>query len=141
MECAVAATRIGQHCCAQRIASHEEDRRLANRWRGLVAIAAVMSLPASASTLSVADCFEGSDFIFNAAVARENGMSGDAFLGRMEEDFQLIHAFPPALRWFAHDEEDERFLFQSAREVFDAPDAPEGHRAHFLAACFARSMV
>jgi len=25
--------------------------------------------------------------------------------------------------------------------VFDAPDAPEGHRAHFLAACFARSTV
>jgi hypothetical protein len=114
---------------------------MANTWRWLAAIAAIVSLAASASSLSVADCFEGSDFIANAAVARENGMSGEAFLNRLEEDFQLIHAFPPALRWFAHDEDDERFLLQSAREVFDAPDAPEGHRAHFLAACFARSMV
>jgi hypothetical protein len=114
---------------------------MANYWRWLAAITALAAMNASASTLSVADCFEGSDFIANAAVARENGMSRDAFLDRMEEDFQLIQAFPPALRWFAHDEDDARFLLQSAREVFDAPDAPEGHRAHFLAACFARSTV
>lgn len=114
---------------------------MANHWRWLAAITAFAAMNAGASTLSVADCFEGSDFIANAAVARENGMSRDAFLDRMEEDFQLIQAFPPALRWFAHDEDDARFLLQSAREVFDAPDAPEGHRAHFLAACFARSTV
>ena len=114
---------------------------MANCWRWLAAITAFAATNASASTLSVADCFEGSDFIANAAVARENGMSRDAFLDRLEEDFQLIQAFPPALRWFAHDEDDARFLYQSAREVFDAPDAPEGHRAHFLAACFARSTV
>lgn len=114
---------------------------MANRKRWLAAIAAMVPLTASASTLSVADCFEGSDFIANAAMARENGMSREAFLTRLEEDFQLIHAFPPALRWFAKDVDDERFLAQSAREVFDAPDAPEGHRARFLAACLARSMV
>jgi hypothetical protein len=114
---------------------------MANCCRWLAAVAAIISLTATASTLSVADCFEGSDFIANAAAARENGMSRDAFLSRMDEDFQLIQAFPPALRWFAHDDDDARFLRQSAREVFDAPDAPEGHRAHFLAACFARSIV
>ena len=114
---------------------------MAKNWRWLAAIAAAISLSAGASTLSVADCFEGSDFIANAALSRENGMTRDDFLHRLEEDFQLIQAFPPALRWFAHDEDDARFLLQSAREVFDAPDAPEGHRAHFLAACFARSTV
>jgi hypothetical protein len=114
---------------------------MAKCWRRLAAITAFVAMNASASALSVADCFEGSDFIANAAAARENGMSRDAFLNRMEEDFQLIQAFPPALRWFAHDEDDERFLYQAAREVFDAPDAPEGHRARFLAACFARSTV
>jgi len=114
---------------------------MANCWRWLAAITAFAAMSAGASMLSVADCFEGSDFIANAALARENGMSRDAFLDRMEEDFQLIRAFPPALRWFAHDDEDARFLLQSARTVFDAPDAPEGHRAHFLAACFARSTV
>ena len=112
---------------------------MANCWRWLAAIAACVSLTAGASPLSVADCFEGSDFIANAALARDNGMPREAFLNRLEEDFQLIQAFPPALRWFAKDEEDEHFLAQFAREVFDTPDAPEGHRARFLAACFARS--
>ena len=114
---------------------------MANCCRWLAVIAAFVSLAAGASTLSVADCFEGSDFIANAAAARENGMSREAFLNRMDEDLQLIQAFPPALRWFAHDEDDERFLRESAREVFDKPDAPEGHRAHFLAACFSRATV
>ncbi len=114
---------------------------MANCWRWLAATATIVSLSTGASPLSVADCFEGSDFIANAASARENGMSREAFLDRMEEDLQLIHAFPPALRWFAHDEDDERFLLRSAREVFDAPDAPESHRVHFLAACLARSTV
>jgi hypothetical protein len=114
---------------------------MAKRWHWLAAIAAIVSLTADGSTLSVDDCFEGSDFIAHAAAARENGMTRDAFLYRMEEDFQLIQAFPPALRWFAKDEDDERFLSQYAREVFDAPDTPESHRAHFLAACLSRSMV
>ena len=114
---------------------------MANRWRWLAAIMAAVSLSAGASALSVADCFEGSDFIANAALSRENGMSRDAFLDRLEEDLQLIQAFPPALRWFAKDADDEHFLSRYAREVFDAPDTPEGHRARFLAACFARSTV
>ncbi|MEO8755336.1 MAG: hypothetical protein ABI624_21960 [Casimicrobiaceae bacterium] len=114
---------------------------MANRWHWLAVLAASASLTAGASTLTVEDCFEGSDFIAHAALARENGMSREAFLGRLEDDLLLIHAFPPALRWFAKDEDDEIFLTQAAREVFDAPDTPEGHRARFLAACFGRSNV
>ena len=68
---------------------------MANRWRWLAAIMAAASLDAGASALSVADCFEGSDFIANAALSRENGMSRDAFLNRLDEDFQIIQAFPP----------------------------------------------
>jgi len=111
--------------------------------RNIVRVAAVVaafagSLSAGASTLSVAECFEGSDFIANAAHARENGMSRSAFMDRLEEDLQLIQAYPPQLRWFAKDEADERFLVDSARQVFDAPEPPERHRARFLAACFTR---
>ena len=105
-------------------------------------VAAVIALAGSsgagASNISVAECFEGSDFIVNAALARENGVSRAAFLGRLEDDLELIQAFPPQLRWFAKDAEDERFLYESARLVFDAPEAPERHRARFLAACFTR---
>lgn len=88
----------------------------------------------------MAECFEGADFIANAALSRENGMSRTAFLGRLEEDLELIQAYPPQLRWFAKDEEDEAFLTQAARDVFDRPLAPEQHRARFLAACLDRGM-
>lgn len=101
---------------------------------GLLAVTAATQ----AGTHTIAECFEGSDFIANAALARENGMSRTDFLRRMEDDFVMIRSYPPELRWFARDD-DERFLLASAREVFDAPNDPEGHRARFLAACFARS--
>lgn len=111
--------------------------------RNIVRVAAAVtalaaSLGAGASSLSVAECFEGSDFIANAALARENGMSRSAFMGRLEEDLELIQAYPPQLRWFAKDTEDEQFLTDWARQVFDAPETPERHRARFLAACFTR---
>jgi hypothetical protein len=96
---------------------------------------------ASGSSLSMSECFEGSDFIANAALARENGMSRTSFLGRLEEDLELIQAYPPQLRWFAKDRDDEVFLYESARQVFDNPLAPEQHRARFLAACLDRGMA
>jgi len=110
--------------------------------RCLAACACVaLSLPVAAGSLSVEECFEGSDFIANAARARENGMSRGQFIGRMQDDFALIHAYPPALRWFAQDEEDERFLLEAAQDVFDRPDTPDQHRTRFLEACFARASV
>lgn len=102
---------------------------------------AALVLPAAAGSLTVEECFEGSDFIANAARARENGMPRAAFLARMRDDFELIHAYPPALRWFAKDDEDERFLLEAASEVFDAPGTPDDHRTRFLQACFARATV
>jgi hypothetical protein len=101
-------------------------------------VAAVACGTTSASALSMAECFEGSDFIANAAMARENGMPRATFLGKLEEDLELIHAYPPQLRWFAKDRADEIFLYESARQVFDQPLAPEQHRARFLAACLDR---
>jgi hypothetical protein len=108
------------------------------RWLFAVTVLS-LALAAGASTLTVTECFEASDFIANAALARENGITREAFLDRLEEDFMVIQAFPPALRWFAKDHDDEAFLLAAARSVFDAPLAPEAHRANFLAACFARS--
>lgn len=115
---------------------------MSNLWRRAAALAAMTGwLTAGASAPSVAECFEGSDFIVNAALAREHGMSRDAFLARLEEDFMVIQAFPPELRWFAKDADDERLLLEAARDVFDAPAAPEDHRARFLAVCFARASL
>jgi hypothetical protein len=106
-----------------------------------LAAAALACCTASASKLSMSECFEGSDFIANAALARENGMSRAAFLGRLDDDLELIQAYPPQLRWFAKDRADEAFLYEFAREVFDRPLAPEQHRARFLAACLDRDMT
>ncbi len=91
-----------------------------------------------ASLPSLTECLEGSDFIGNAALARDAGMTGRRFIERMQQDFMTIHAFPQQLRWFAHDEEDEVFLTEAARTVFDQPAPPEQHRRAFLEACFER---
>jgi hypothetical protein len=91
---------------------------------------------AGVSTLD--DCLEGADFIGNAARSRDNGMSREAFIGRLEDDLVVIRAFPPALRWFAKDASDERFLLAAATRVYDRPRAPPEHQADFLAACVER---
>ena len=100
----------------------------------LVACAGV----AGASVPSVAECLEGSDFIANAARARDNGVARDRFLERLDSDLETIRAFPPALRWFARDGDDEAFLRAATESVFREPLAPDEHRAGFLRACFAR---
>jgi hypothetical protein len=87
---------------------------------------------------SMAECFEGSDFIANAALSRDAGMSPEAFIGRMEQDFVVIQDFPSELRWFVHDADDEAFLLSAAREVFAHPGAAERHRRIFLQACVDR---
>ena len=98
-------------------------RRRAQGWALLFAAIVPFALwaDADASVPTVGDCLEASDFIANAARARDYGMTRDAFLARMDEDFQMIHAFPPSLRWFAQDDDDEDFLLAQARRVFESP--------------------
>lgn len=91
-----------------------------------------------ASQPSLTECFEGSDFVGNAALSRENGMSENKFIDRMQDDFELIRVFPRELRWFVHDSSDEVYLMAAAREVFERPAPPEEHRRMFLESCFAR---
>lgn len=93
---------------------------------------------AAASAPSLSECLEGSDFIANAAIARDHGMAREAFVERLEADMMIIHAFPPELRWFVKDIDDERFLHAQVETVFDAPAMPEDHRQAFLRACFGR---
>ena len=104
-----------------------------------VAVCALLCAGSStASRPSMAECFEGSDFIANAALSRDAGMSSEAFIGRMEQDFVVIQDFPSELRWFVRDADDEAFLLESAREVFAHPGAAESHRRTFLQACVDR---
>jgi len=104
----------------------------------LAAIMGGLALPAGAHELTMSECLEGSDFIKNAALSRDYGISRDDFLGRMQSDLEAIQAFPPELRWFVQDQDDETLLVGFAQRVFDAPQAPESHQSDFLAACVQR---
>ena len=94
---------------------------------------------AAAHPHTAGECREGGDFIRNAALARDNGTTRDFFVGRLEEDFATIRAFPPALRWFVADAGDERFLRAEVAAVFDAPQPGDEHRAAFVERCARRS--
>jgi len=114
--------------------------RLTSLAKQLTLAAVIGGLPyvAAAHDLTLDECLEGSDFIMHAAMSRENGMTREAFLGRMESDIHAIQAFPPELRWFVQDQEDEELLTSAARLVFDSPREPQSHQSEFLAACTAR---
>jgi hypothetical protein len=103
--------------------------------RSLLALFALLPLPAAALTVTVRDCFEGAQFIENAAHARNNGISREAFVARLDEDLQLIQAYPPALRWFAQDEDDAMLLRAGVVQVFAEERLPQEHGARFLALC------
>ncbi|MFO1322166.1 MAG: hypothetical protein U1F52_21375 [Burkholderiales bacterium] len=106
-------------------------------WRGAAAAVLALACAAQAHDLTVQECHEGSDFIRNAALSREAGIARAEFIDRMRSDIDLIQSYPPELRWFVQDDDDEQLLLGAAQKVFDTPDAPERHRAEFLASCFA----
>ncbi len=87
------------------------------------------------------ECIQAAQFIGNAARARDLGMSREEFLAHMQADFEVIRAFPPEMRWFAENEQDEQFLMNAARDVFDHPAAPEAHARRFARACLTRTYV
>jgi len=105
----------------------------------LVAIALAWTPVAAAHPHSARECREGSDFIRNAALARDAGYTREFFVGRLEEDFVMIRAFPPDLRWFVRDPGDEDFLRGEVEAVFGAPASGEQHRDVFLQRCILRA--
>lgn len=115
--------------------------RLLSAVAAAVAATLLTGAPAGAGTPTFRECQEGSEFIRNAARARDAGVDRAFLLDRMAEDFRLIRAFPVALRWFAKDEQDESFLLAAATEVFDRPREAGWHEGRFLSACAERALV
>ncbi|HEU0200741.1 MAG TPA: hypothetical protein VFR86_09920 [Burkholderiaceae bacterium] len=91
--------------------------------------------PAQAIEVDAGECREASQFIGNAALSRDNGMSKANFVGRLDEDLVILESIPPESRWFAHGEAEARFLRDAVLEVFDAPRLPVEHARDFLANC------
>jgi hypothetical protein len=111
-----------------------------HRWfLGLPLLLAFLAATSIAGVPSARECVEAGDFIGNAALARDGGMSEEQFLGRIHEDLEVIKAFPPQLRWFVQDEDDARFLIDAATIVFREPKAAAVHRNDVIKACMARS--
>ena len=105
----------------------------------ILALTFLLSTGAAAEQHSASECREGGDFIRNAALSRDGGTTREFFVNRLEEDLVMIHAYPPALRWFVHDADDEKFLRAEVEAVFDAPEPSERHRSGFLERCVLRS--
>jgi hypothetical protein len=108
--------------------------RLALLLAGLLAWTSAIAQPHS-----VRECREGGDFIRNAALARDAGVTREFFVGRLEDDLVAIRAYPEALRWFVRDNADEAFLRTEVHEVFDAPAASALHRDAFVERCARRA--
>lgn len=104
----------------------------------LAAVLGGLTCGAAAHELTLNECLEGSDFIMHAAMSRDNGITREVFLGRMQSDFGAIRSFPPDLRWFAQDADDESLLTEAAQLVFDSPHEPESHQSEFLQVCMQR---
>lgn len=81
------------------------------------------------------ECVEGGDFIKNAALARDRGMPEESFIGKFQEDIEVIRAFPPHMRWFVQDDEAAEFLLAAATDVFRKPRPAGRHQADFIRAC------
>lgn len=111
------------------------------RWKTRCALLILVAVPAicAARQPSVTECVEGSDFIRNAALARDGGMTEASFIARIHEDIAVIQALPPQLRWFVQDEEDAELLISAATEVFRMPKDAGTHQKDFLRACLPRA--
>jgi hypothetical protein len=109
----------------------------ASRWTKPLALLALMLIPAVAIAHqpSRQECAEGGDFIKNAALARDHGMPEASFISRIQDDIEVIKAFPPPLRWFVQDDEAAEFLIAAATEVFRKPKEASKHQADFVKAC------
>lgn len=96
-------------------------------------------LMATAHTLSIEECSEGSDYIRNAALSRDAGMSEAKFFEVFDHDLVLLMAIPPSLRWFVQDDDDAEFLRAAILDVYHHPKTPQQHAENFAVACSART--
>jgi predicted GNAT superfamily acetyltransferase len=101
----------------------------------LAAAAVLAANAAEAHALSLEECSEGSDFIKNAALARDEGMQERQFVAQFQADVQALQRLPAELRWFVQDKDDEVFLLSAVQDVFRRPKPATVHQAQFALAC------
>lgn len=105
----------------------------------LLAVLSAAAMEAAAHELTARECKEGADYIRNAALSRDSGVTEAAFMEVFERDMSMIARVPPSLRWFVQDEEDEALLRAALVEVFSQPRSPRQHAQDFAQACVPRT--
>ena len=101
----------------------------------LFVLSNMWTIQALAHPLTLVECNEGGEFIRNAALARDNGMTREIFVDKLVEDLIMIQSFPPQVRWFVQDSGDEKLLSEAVFKVFDEPMTAEQHESSFIGAC------
>ena len=108
---------------------------------GLFLLCNMWAAQGMAHKLTLAECTEGGEFIRNAALARDNGISREFFVNKLAEDLIVIQSFPSHLRWFVQDASDEMLLSEAVFKVFDEPMNAEQHQASFISTCMQSTEV
>jgi hypothetical protein len=103
--------------------------------KALPLLAAFSTGTATAHELTARECMEGSDYIRNAALSRDGGVTEKTFMDVFEQDMVMIARVPPTLRWFVQDQDDEALLRAALDEVFHRPQTPQQHAQDFARAC------
>ena len=104
-----------------------------------LALSLTLMSSAFAHELTINECKEGADYIRNAAISRDNGITERKFMEVFETDMVMIQSVPRAMRWFVQDDEDEAFLRAQLGRVFQRPQSPQQHAREFAEACMLRT--
>lgn len=104
----------------------------------LTVIFSLCADPVLAHKPSLQECREAGEFIRNVALSRDAGMTREAFLDKLTGDLMAIRGHPPAMRWFAQDDDDEAFLVAAVENVFDVPVKSTEHESEMQRRCLAR---
>jgi hypothetical protein len=99
----------------------------------LIALAAVFAV--RAQHLSDQDCREGSDFIRNAALSRDNGVVRSEFTDRLDGDIATVMQMPVHSRWFVYGDAEATLLRSAVAVVFNDPRPADTHHSRFMLAC------
>lgn len=87
------------------------------------------------------ECHEGSDFIKNAALSRDNGYSGERLVQQFDDDIMVLSGMDPQKRWFVRSPGATQFLRQALADVFAVRRKPKDGAAVFLRSCMAHVLT